>query len=312
LGSEVPVKSLLPLILLTSSGTVIFAQPTAFEVASIKVAGPEIQQPYTITGGPGTGFWSAPRLPLFNLLATAFGVPTDQFETPSWVRDAGGNFFTVQATMPPETNAQQFEAMLRNLLSERFHLVYHTERRNFQGYELVVDKDGHKLQEVAPAEIVDADPARALERIATSKPASDGFPAIAGSRLIGMTGRNGLERTKYQERTIAQFVLNLGFLIGSSQGRSVTAGFPQPRVVDHTNLKGTYTFVLEYYSAVAADLARRFSQNSDRPPANEPAEAGPDIFYAIQKQLGLRLNKIADVPVDVIVIDNLDKLPTPN
>jgi uncharacterized protein (TIGR03435 family) len=39
-------------------------------------------------------------------------------------------------------------------------------------------------------------------------------------------------------------------------------------------------------------------------------DGGPTIFTAIQKQLGLRLDKTADVPVDVIVIDNLDKLPT--
>jgi uncharacterized protein (TIGR03435 family) len=38
----------------------------------------------------------------------------------------------------------------------------------------------------------------------------------------------------------------------------------------------------------------------------------PDIFGALQKQLGLRLDNAADVPTDVIVVDSLDKIPTEN
>jgi uncharacterized protein (TIGR03435 family) len=125
--------------------------------------------------------------------------------------------------------------------------------------------------------------------------------------------RNGLERTKYQERTIAEFVSNFGFLIGSSQGKSVLDGYPQPRVVDKTGLTGKYTFILEYYNATTAGLAARVAAQTGKalpPGVNDPDDGGPTIFTAIQKQLGLRLNKTADVPVDVIVVDNLDKLPT--
>jgi len=38
----------------------------------------------------------------------------------------------------------------------------------------------------------------------------------------------------------------------------------------------------------------------------------PTIFPALEKQLGLRLEKVRDVPVDVIVVDRLDKIPTEN
>jgi uncharacterized protein (TIGR03435 family) len=38
----------------------------------------------------------------------------------------------------------------------------------------------------------------------------------------------------------------------------------------------------------------------------------PNIFVAIEKQLGLRLEKAQDVPVDVIVVDRVDKIPTEN
>jgi uncharacterized protein (TIGR03435 family) len=127
--------------------------------------------------------------------------------------------------------------------------------------------------------------------------------------------RGGLERTKYQERTMAEFVSNLGFLIGSAQGKSVLDGYPQPRVIDKTGLTGKYTFILEYYNATAANLSAQLAAKNREgvPPAvSDPDDSGPTIFTAIQKQLGLRLNKTADVPVDVIMVENVDKLPTPN
>ena len=55
---------------------------------------------------------------------------------------------------------------------------------------------------------------------------------------------------------------------------------------------------------------------SDRGAANLrstlPDGGLPNIFTAIQKQLGLRLNKTADVPMDVIVVESVDKVPTEN
>ena len=38
-----------------------------------------------------------------------------------------------------------------------------------------------------------------------------------------------------------------------------------------------------------------------------PVGGFPNIFVAVQKQLGLRLDQAADVPVDVIVIDSLNR-----
>jgi uncharacterized protein (TIGR03435 family) len=47
------------------------------------------------------------------------------------------------------------------------------------------------------------------------------------------------------------------------------------------------------------------------PAASDPSGA-TDIVTAIRKQLGLRLDKIADVPLDVIIVDSVDKTPTEN
>jgi uncharacterized protein (TIGR03435 family) len=284
----------------------------AFDAASVKLAGPEVPQPYTITGGPGTNDPSrfrAPNISLFDLIPRAFGLSTDQIVGPPWLRDLmSSSYFTVIATMPPDTTKEQFQVMLQNLIVERFHLAFHHGVRNFPGYELVVDKGGTKFREVMPTQ--DGGPAsKGTLMIQNGKE----FPDLPGPRTITLSN-GGLKRTKYQERSIADFVWNLGFLIGSSEGKSVLDGEHQPRVIDRTGLTGKYTFILEYYSAGSAAVAARFSNGADQAPlvASDPAESGPTIFEAIQKQLGLRLNKTGNVPLDVIVVDSVEKLPTPN
>jgi hypothetical protein len=46
--------------------------------------------------------------------------------------------------------------------------------------------------------------------------------------------------------------------------------------------------------------------------APDPGQGGPTLFAAIENQLGLKLVKVKSVPVDVLVIDRLDKSPTDN
>jgi uncharacterized protein (TIGR03435 family) len=64
------------------------------------------------------------------------------------------------------------------------------------------------------------------------------------------------------------------------------------RVIDKTGLTGRYDFTLEY--AGLGDDA-----------------TGPNVFSAIEKQLGLKLDK-SRAPLDVIVIDHIDKVPVEN
>ena len=107
------------------------------------------------------------------------------------------------------------------------------------------------------------------------------------------------------------FAQNLGFLIGRAQGKSLEPnGSLQPRIADKTGLTGKYTFILEYDCPPCAPLSAA-SAARDGAVANEPG-GFPDIFGALQKQLGLRLDKSADVPMDVVVVESLDKLPTAN
>ena len=73
----------------------------------------------------------------------------------------------------------------------------------------------------------------------------------------------------------------------------MTAGEDR-QVIDKTGLKGRFDFSLTY----APD------------PLAPDAGSAPDIFQAVQKQLGLKLQR-TKAPVEVFVIDHVE-MPTPN
>ncbi len=77
-------------------------------------------------------------------------------------------------------------------------------------------------------------------------------------------------------------------------------------VVDQTGLGSTrYNFVLKW----TPDASQSGAMPPGPPPA-DGADAAPDIFAAMQQQLGLKLES-KKAPVDVMVIDHVEK-PSPN
>jgi len=79
---------------------------------------------------------------------------------------------------------------------------------------------------------------------------------------------------------------------------SAVADILRQPVVDETHLAGRYNVVLTY--------------TPDGGPGT-PAEAsgGPSIFTALEEQLGLKLEP-RKLPVDILVVDRCEKLPTEN
>jgi uncharacterized protein (TIGR03435 family) len=73
-------------------------------------------------------------------------------------------------------------------------------------------------------------------------------------------------------------------------------------VVDQTGLKGKFDFELKW----TPDESQYLSRGGTLPPPPENAEAPPDLFTAIQQQLGLKLESVKAI-VDVIVIDRVEK-----
>lgn len=72
------------------------------------------------------------------------------------------------------------------------------------------------------------------------------------------------------------------------------------QVVDMTGLYGVYDFTLTWSPDGAAS-----ARPSDSP-------EGPSLFTAIQEQLGLKLEFRKSIPLDVLVIDHVERVPVAN
>jgi uncharacterized protein (TIGR03435 family) len=81
-----------------------------------------------------------------------------------------------------------------------------------------------------------------------------------------------------------------------------TGGRP---VVDRTGLKGLHDYVLKFRSDPALWTNPMGVPTPPLPPASSNSDM-PDIFAAVQEQLGLKL-ETARAPVDVTVIDRTEK-----
>ena len=180
--------------------------------------------------------------------------------------------------MPPETTKAQFQTMFQNLLMERFHLVFLHETRNAAGYDLVVDKGGTKLKE--------------------GKALDDG-PGPPGRRTNFQNVRAG--NITLNEQPISELAKRLGMSFQTAQMvQTQDTNLLVPRVLDKTGLTGKYSFSLDYAPPGAITGPE------------DSASQLPDLVVVLRKQLGLNLNKIAGVPVDVIVVDSVDNVPAEN
>ena len=280
--------------------------PLRFEVASVHPAG--AKPPYTpipaageIKGGPGTGdptrmtfTWVLVR----RLLMNAFALPLDQISGSDWVMGQDARF-DISAIVPAGATKEQANEMLLNLLKERFHLTYHTEKKNFDLYALVVAKGGPKLKNAAPP---DGPLPEAPQPATIARPASldrDGFPQLPAGRpnAQGRT-QNGVTRMTFRMQTPKQLLTLLQFQLAPS------------RTVDKTGLIGPYDFTLEFSNAGLTGPAGRSLSAPSPGEAGQP-DTAPDLFTALEKQLGLKLEK-SKTQLDVIVIDHMDKQPIEN
>jgi uncharacterized protein (TIGR03435 family) len=184
--------------------------------------------------------------------------------------------------------------MLKNLLVERFGLVYHSEKRDFDGYRLTVAKGGPKLKPAAPTD----GPQRILP-LGTRQPLDEeGFPIFQPGypNLVG-AGRDGVIHFAGRMVTTEDLLIDLGFQLG--------VGILE--IEDKTGLTGKYDLKLEYFDP----RGRGTAAAADGAPIDSIGEPAPDVFEALEKQLGLKLAKIK-VPIDVVVIDHLNQQPTDN
>src|SRR5580698_936908 len=125
------------------------APAPVFDAATVKMGGPvEANGLINInTGKILNGVVTLANATLGDCLKFAYSLTTDaQIAGPDWINDKPVRF-EVTGKAPAETPDAQLLLMLRTLLKERFQIAMHTEQREIAHYELVVGKNGPKLQE---------------------------------------------------------------------------------------------------------------------------------------------------------------------
>jgi uncharacterized protein (TIGR03435 family) len=251
-----------------------------YEVSSIK--------PYK-SGNGDVGFhytpdgFSATNIDLSYLIQLAFGVHSDQIV--GLPNSIASDTYEIEARMDGavadeinKLSAEQLKSarkqMMQSLLADRFKLKVHRDTKDIPVYSLVIANGGFKLRESAPDEV---DP---QERTGMHISGSNG--AMRG-QLVSMA-------------SLAQFL----------------SGRLSRIVVDKTGLTGKYDFMLKWTpDRNQLQSPAGFDATSSNPPNSQaviPAQdaSAPDLFTAVQEQLGLKL-KSEKNSIEVVVIDHVEK-----
>ena len=130
-------------LLLLAAGTAA-AQPTTFDVASIKPNAAN-DNPVMIGMHPG-GRFTASGVTLRQLINQAYNVRDFQVTNgPGWIAAERYDVNAKAEGLPDRVPPEQLRPMLRALLAERFQLKVHTETKEMPVYALVQGKNGTKL-----------------------------------------------------------------------------------------------------------------------------------------------------------------------
>ena len=224
--------------------------------------------------GMSMGPMSATNVPVHLLLTQAYHLYDDQLiGEPAWAKtdrfDVTGKVAASDEATVAKLTQDQKRVFFQQMLKERFGLVVHHETRELPEYALVVAKGGAKIEEGKPD---------------TSSPAEKRIHG--GSRMSMDRGR-----MKFEDGGDGlDFLLQI---LSTQTGRTI---------VNKTGLTGKYSFTLTWSPQMGADMPRAGAEGE----ASAATDAAPDLFTAIQEQLGLKLEPTKG-PVDVVVIDHLER-----
>lgn len=240
-------------------------------------------------GRPGR--FRASQATLLELITTAYDLfDHEVFGAPAWA--TSDRFDIVATTTASESSDQndRMRRMLRALLAERFTLVAHEERREMPIYTLAVARPDRKLgARLRPFEGECADdlskfvvPDLNKGPMPATDPRQGPIVCIAGI-AVGRISARGIELS------------NLTTMLSRLPA-------VRRRVIDRTGLTGKFDYDVEWTPTTApAGVVM---------PADRPAESGPNIFTAVQEQLGLRMESGKE-PLRVLVIDGASQ-PSPD
>ena len=249
------------------------AAPPAFEVASIKASPPQPMGQMRVGMSTDPGRIGYTAVSLRDLLTRAYEVKTSQITGPGWI---DSDRFDVNAKIPDGVPREQVPAMLRALLEERFKLKLHRETKELPVYELVVAKGGPKME-------------KAKEE--------------GGRARMAMEGHgDGVMNASVSSATMSNF-------------SDMLARWVDRPVIDKTGLTEAFDFNLELSMQDMAGMKGAIVMHGGAG-AGPAGGAAPDsnpggsLFSSMQK-LGLKLEG-KRAPVDLVIVDQAERVPTEN
>ena len=263
-----------------------------FEVVSVKRSPPPAN-PNERMVRPGSpqpgGRWSAINATLLMILQRAypeFDKPGQIVDGPGWLTERQ---FDIEARAEGTPTREQYAAMVRLLLADRFRLKAHVEARPIDVYALVVARAdgrlGPRLRPATPeclAEL-EAERARLAARTGPVTFSSTDPQPCKGTNRLGETGLLRLAGARTLE--------SLAFALQA---------YMDKRVFDRTGLQGTYEYDLEFDFMASRGISS----------AADSDAAGGSVFTAVQEHLGLKLERRRETH-DVLVIDSVE-MPSEN
>lgn len=206
---------------------------------------------------------------------------SDIFGAPDW---ADADRFDVEAKFEGKSQPilpEQMRLMVQSLLAERFQLSAHWETRDMPVYNLMA-KDLVKIK---------LSPDQAAPTIAQARVSDPAGPPPRGTvRTLANPLPSGMELTLSGNAVPIETLVNELQLY---MGRPVR---------DKTALTGLFDIRLQFHIASRSGDAG----GTQTTPLVAPDPAGPDIFAAIQDQLGLKVES-ARAAVEVLVVDRVQK-----
>jgi uncharacterized protein (TIGR03435 family) len=313
------------------------AAAPAFEVATIKPAVPITPQAVMSgklhvgmkieSGRADIGFMS-----LSDLIGAAYEVKTYQISGPDWM---GSQRFDILAKMPEGASKEQVPDMLKALLAERFRLALHRAGKEHAIYALVVGKNGLKLKESPPDDVIAPAGAEAgTDPAPGPKPAGGGFTVGAGGSQVRVTPNadgkgvsvSGGENGKTAVRMGADGTMHMEVeKVTMPKFAEMLSRFAGRPVVDMTGLKGRYQIALDLSmqdmqaAAKSAGMGLSLGMGpgvglaggGSPAPADAASDPSNGSLFASVQQLGLKLEPKKD-RFDSIVVDHVEKSPTEN
>jgi uncharacterized protein (TIGR03435 family) len=257
-------------------------EPIAFEVATIK---PRAEIAKNGDFGVHIGLTRASYISMNvqALFAYAYGFGYFQISGPKWVSTLT-DLYDVVGILPEGASQESERKRLQTLLSDRFQLRFHVEKREEKVYALVIGKDGAKLKKSIASELEDTTPLRPGEQIF-------GYGRNKDRELATSDMDAKVMHTESSRMSMEYLAKALTSMLNETGGKDI--------VVDRTGLEGNYQVTLD-----RPMLA--MEQSDDSSGASAPDPVGRGTLKSSLDKLGLRLVK-QNAQVDYYVIDHVEK-----